>query len=447
MAKIVRILVVDRSKFSRDTLAQVLRNQLGSVEVTSCDSATAALQHLSTGKRVDLITTSLALADMDGIDLVNHLRRMGRNNDIPVVVISADAEERFKTRGAAPGVSEYFDKSEGFEQLTQFVRDFTTRNFVEGRILLIEDDMTAGRVTHQLLEKEGLKVLHTATAEQAEDLLEAMVGCSRDNNHGTFFDLVLSDFFLEDHRTAASLLHLIRVKLQLSPQQLPVLVITAGDDVQRQIEAFRAGANDFVSKPFVPEVLITRVRSLLLVKKQFDVMTEQAEELRRLAVTDALTVVHNRRYLSDHGEEFLDDIANSPVGVLIIDIDHLSAINRDHGMLVGDTVLKAMGELLYRELGRDGVVVRFAGEEFCALLPVCDALRLGRIAVSLVDAAAEEQPAGLEVSISVGAASATDFPDDDLNMLMSRADKALAGAKDDGRAQAFLHDREGVQPL
>ena len=58
MSKMVRILVVDRSKFSRDTLAQVMRNQHGNVEVTTSDSATAALEYLASGKRVDLITTA-----------------------------------------------------------------------------------------------------------------------------------------------------------------------------------------------------------------------------------------------------------------------------------------------------------------------------------------------------------------------------------------------------
>lgn len=444
MAKMVRILVVDRSRFSRETLAQVMRSQLGDVEVSTVESAAAALEYLASGQRVDLITTALALADMDGVDLVNQLRRMGRNNDIPVVVVSAEADERFKTRGAAPGVSEYFDKSDGFRRLIEFVKDFTNRNFVEGRILLVEDDMVAGKVTHQLLEKEGFKVLHTTSAEQAEDLLETMAASDGEGRVGTFFDLVLTDFFLEDNRTAANLLHLIRVTLHYSAQQLPVLVITGTDDVQRQIEVFRAGANDFVTKPFVAEVLATRVRSLLLVKKQFDVLQQQAHELHRLAVTDALTVVHNRRYLSEYGEDFLDDVANTPVGVLIVDIDFLSVINQEQGMLVGDAVLKAIGELMTRELGKDAVVVRFAGEEFCALLPACEALRLGRIASVLINAVVAERPAGLDVSISIGAASAADFPDEDLNGLMRKADQALAEAKSEGRKRACLHTKQGI---
>jgi len=447
MSKSVRILVVDRSRFSRDTLAGVLRKELGNVEVLTCDSAAEVLERLAAGSRIDLITTALALADMDGVELVEELRRMGRNNDIPVVVVSADADARFGNDGTVPGVSDYFDKAHGYRGLVDFIRDFTGRNFVDGRILLVEDDMIAGKVTHQLLEKEGFSVLHTTSAEQAEMLLENLAGDSG-NGNGTFFDLVVSDFFLEDQRTAANLLHLIRVKLRYSPQELPVLVITGHDEGHRQVEVFRAGANDFVSKPFQPEVLITRVRSLLLVKKQFNFMQEQAEELRRLAVTDPLTVVHNRRYLSEYGTRFLADSANAPVGVLIIDIDRLTAINQDQGLLVGDEVLKGVGELLSRELEECGAVVaRFAGEEFCALLPRCDAGELAATALELLAVVARERPADLDVGVSIGAASAIDFPDADLNHLMTRADEALTAAKAAGRKRVYIHTGTRTQAL
>lgn len=430
MSKPVRILVVDQSRFSRDTVARVMRNELGNAEVVCCESAATALAYLDSGKPVDLITTALALADMDGIELIDQLRHLGRNNDIPVVVVSAAADDRFGKCGTAPGVSDFFDKAHGYRGLVEFVHDFTTRNFVDGRILLVEDDLVAGKLTHQLLEQEGFDVLHTTSGEQAEALVQAMADSGDGDGQGLFFDLVLTDFFLEPGRTAGNLLHHIRVQLQYSPQQLPVLVITVADDQQHQVEAFRAGANDFVGKPFVPEVLISRVRSLLLVKKQFDCMRRQADELHHLAVTDSLTVVHNRRYLNDHGEQFLADAGNFPVTIMSINVDSVSAINRRQGMQIGDDVLKAVGGLLLRNLDDNAMVVRFTGEQFCALLPGCDAQQAVGVADKLLEALSREQPeslaAGVGIGVSIGAASASDFPGDDLNTLIGRAEQALS---------------------
>lgn len=450
MAKSVRILVVDQSRFSRDMLARVLRKELGDAEVVCCESAAAALTYLDSGEPVDLITTGLVLGDMDGIELVDHLRRLGRNNEVPVVVVSAGADERFAKSGGIPGVSDFFDKAHGYRELVEFVRDFTARNFVHGRILLVEDDQTAGKITHQILEKEGFDVFHTTSGEQAEALVQAMADPRSDDEQGLFLDLIVSDFMLEQGRTAGGLLHLIRSGLQYSPQQLPVLVITGVGDEQCQVEAFRAGANDFVTKPFVPEVLISRVRSLLLVKKQFDCMRRQASELHRLAVTDPLTVVHNRRFLNDHGEEFLADPLHAPVTVMFVDVDGMPAINRERGVLVGDDVLKAVGELLVERLGDAAMVIRFTGERFCALLPGCSAARAAEVAERLLVALGREQPACIDravtIDASIGAASAAEFPDDDLNSLIGHADQALIRARSRGGGQwvvAGLEDHSG----
>jgi DNA-binding response OmpR family regulator len=108
-----------------------------------------------------------------------------------------------------------------------------------------------------------------AGGEQALAVLKQTGGCGGGKDKGgTFFDLVVTDFYLKGAMNAANLLHAIRVQMRYSQQEMPVLVITAGDAEKNQIEAFRAGANDFVNKPFVNEILITRVRSLLSVAAQ-----------------------------------------------------------------------------------------------------------------------------------------------------------------------------------
>ena len=69
--------------------------------------------------------------------------------------------------------------------------------------------------------------------------------------------------------TGGDLLYAIRNQLSKSSQELPVLVMTGNDSVEQQVEFFNAGANDFVNKPAVEQVLVARVRSLVLIRQQY----------------------------------------------------------------------------------------------------------------------------------------------------------------------------------
>ena len=281
MEDITHILVVDRSRFARETLARALCTLIPNASVVTCGSARDAMEALMSSTEFGLMTTSLALDDLDGFELVRSLRHLPRRKDLPVVVISSQMEVRVSKVSGLPDVAEYFDKARGYPALIHFLRDFAERNFVSGRVLLVEDDLSAARRIQNLLEEHGFQVVHTSTAEEAESLLALRMGDSKDSS--TYFDLVLSDFYLRGRKTAANLIHAIRVNLRLSGQQLPVLVITASDEPEKQVDVFRAGANDFVTKPFIDPVLITRVRSLILVKKQFTAALQQLQGLDRAA--------------------------------------------------------------------------------------------------------------------------------------------------------------------
>ena len=93
MPKTARIMIVDHSRLSRTTLARALRTELGSVSLCSCGSAKEALDHLHQGEAFDLITTSLRLEDMDGLELVKRVQESDRGRNIPIVVVSGEADQ------------------------------------------------------------------------------------------------------------------------------------------------------------------------------------------------------------------------------------------------------------------------------------------------------------------------------------------------------------------
>lgn len=160
-------------------------------------------------------------------------------------------------------------------------------------------------------------------------------------------------------------------------------------------------------------------------------------ELHRLATTDALTGLWNRRAFLDR---LGSDIARSlrygrPMTLAMVDLDHFKRINDRYGHAVGDDVLVAFADVCRTALRDADVVGRLGGEEFAVLLPETAIRRATATAERLREAvAALSVPAGDEQvhpTASIGLAQLG--PGDDASRLMARADHALYAAKEQGR--------------
>jgi two-component system cell cycle response regulator len=437
------IMVVDGSEVSRTIIARIINAEMTNTRITTCGSGEEALAHLNT-EQFDLITTALMLPDMDGLDLTRKIRQTNTHHYTPVIVVSGDADSRLLREGFDAGVTDYFDKALGYQSFVEFIKAFTRRTSgLVGRVLYVEDSRTAAMITRHIMEKHGLKITHTTTAEHALDLLEKSLpgGPNEDES----FDIVITDFYLKGKMTGGDLLHAVRTRLHHSHQEMPVLVVTVADNEEKQAEVFHAGANDFVTKPIVEEILMARIHSLLLIKQQFTALKRQAEEMRLIAATDSLTGVRSKRYLLDNGEKFLTDNSNHPVCVFLIDIDHFKKINDNLGHITGDHVLAALGELLNQSFADDAMAVRFGGEEFAIILPRTSIQDAKAKAEALRRKVEKLNPVNVPVTISLGMASTLDHPDIDLNHLLQMADKALYAAKERGRNRICIHSGSGVE--
>jgi len=435
--KTKRIMVVDGSSVSRTLLSRMLKQELTNTEVVGVESAKAAITAME--KEIfDLVTTSLLLPDMDGLGLSRQIRNSDKHCYTPVIVVSGDADSRLLREGFEAGVTDYFDKSDGYKAFGTFIRSFMQRNSgLVGNILYVEDSKTAATVCIKMLEKQGLKVTHVTTAEEGLTILVA-----NDNEGENTFDLVITDFYLMGKMTGGDLLHAVRAKLHHSQQELPVLVLTSSDDEQTQVEVFHAGANDFVTKPLIEQVMIARVRALLLIKHQYNALKLQAETMRWIAATDSLTGVRSKRYLLDNGEAFLRESGQSPVWGLLIDIDHFKHINDSLGHITGDHVLADLGAEL-DSLFKEEMVVRFGGEEFCILLRDDDYENAVRRAENLRSSIENLKPGGVDITVSIGMCCSEDHPNQPLSRFLNLADKALYFSKENGRNQVSVNTTEG----
>lgn len=158
-------------------------------------------------------------------------------------------------------------------------------------------------------------------------------------------------------------------------------------------------------------------------------------ELQRIVITDALTDVYNRRHLDQRlAEEYIRATRyGTALSVLLFDVDHFKRFNDTYGHDQGDRVLQAMGKAMKAVVRQYDVPCRYGGEEFVIILPEADldgAVSVGERLRQHVEAMSVD---GLQVTISVGAASFPRLPANSPEALLEAADAALYRAKEAGR--------------
>jgi len=250
-----RVLVVDGSKVARKLIEQVLRTELPHADITLCETGAEAQSAMETGI-VDLVTTALSLPDMDGLDLARHVREYSPQAYIPIIVVSGAVNDRLERRGLSEDVTDYFDKSLGFNALASFIHGYVSaQERAHGEVLYVEDSRVVALATRRMLEKYGFTVTHVTSVEDAFALIDTAIAQGR----GAGADIVLTDVYLKGGLTGKELLETVRGRYGFGRGQLPILVMTADDNPKNQTALIRAGANDLVNKPVEEKILITKL--------------------------------------------------------------------------------------------------------------------------------------------------------------------------------------------
>jgi CheY-like chemotaxis protein len=249
-----RVLVVDGSKVVRQLIARVLKAELPESEVVGAGNGAEAKELLE-GGAFDFITIALRLPDIDGLELARHVRESAAQAYVPIVVVSGDVDGRLHSRTLGEHVTDYFDKSLGFQALAEFIRGYVRpADSAEGEVLYVEDSRVVALATRRILEKHGLTVRHVISAEDALALLET---AREQGKVGA--DIVLTDVSLKGELTGGDLLERIRREYGYGKGRLPVLVMTGDENPVNQAALLRTGANDLVEKPIEEKLLITKL--------------------------------------------------------------------------------------------------------------------------------------------------------------------------------------------
>ncbi len=221
--------------------------------------------------------------------------------------------------------------------------------------------------------------------------------------------------------------------------EVPVIMLTSEEDMEKKIKGFEHGASDYLTKPFDEGELIARVKAHLKIKHLQDELKEKNALLQELSGTDDLTKLANRRRFMEH---FANEFGRakrykSELSFLILDLDFFKQVNDSHGHLAGDSVLVQIANVMKTSVRSSDLVARYGGEEFGLLLPetgskgsriYAERIRK-RIEDSKFDAAAKQ----IHVTVSGGIATYPEISADSVDELWRKADAALYRAKKNGR--------------
>ncbi len=174
-----------------------------------------------------------------------------------------------------------------------------------------------------------------------------------------------------------------------------------------------------------------------------EIVKERTAELQRLAITDPLTGVFNRRHLFILGEQALEQARryHHSLAALLIDLDHFKQINDQYGHASGDQALKKSAECLQQNLRAADILGRYGGEEFVVLMPETDLATARQAAARLCEGIRalriETERGPLHFTASIGVVAMDHTRDATIDTLIQRADRAMYTAKQAGRNRVF----------
>jgi diguanylate cyclase (GGDEF)-like protein len=257
-------------------------------------------------------------------------------------------------------------------------------------------------------------------------------------------DLILMDILMpgmDGFETCALL------KAEESTKDIPVVFVSSMTDIDSKVNGFKVGGVDYINKPFQHAEILVRVNTHITMLRLRKHLEEKNAELERLANTDYLTNLYNRRrFFQAAEEEFAGSVSSGkPISITVIDLDFFKRVNDMHGHLVGDRVLIHVAKLIRSQCRVSDVAARYGGEEFVILHPSISR-HDAYLIVERIRKGVEATPffrEGDEIGVTLSAGVVDTLVCKDcmrIDDVLAKADLALYRAKDAGRNQVVVFE-------
>jgi two-component system cell cycle response regulator len=429
-----RILVVDDVPANVKLLEARLSAEYFDV-LTAANGAEAL--DICSRSECDIILLDVMMPDLDGFEVCRRLKSNPATHFIPVVIVTALDSPSDRVRGLEAGADDFLTKPVSDIELRMRAitsleigmeapeRSAIADKGVGGRILLVDDRPSSYERLAPILSAE-----HTVDVEinPAEALFHAAEGN---------YDLLIVSLSLENYdglRLCSQARSLERTR------QLPILAISDADNNARLLRGLEIGVNDYLLRPVDKNELLARARTQIRKRRYTDHLRDNVQNSIEMAILDALTGLHNRRYMETHLATLAEQASSrgKPLALMILDIDFFKSINDTYGHDAGDDVLREFAVRIRKSIRGIDLACRYGGEEFVIVMPETDLTVAGMVAERLRRSIAGETFAvnkgtkRIDVTISIGLAT-LDHKGEPVADVLKRADMALYQAKHDGR--------------
>lgn len=318
----------------------------------------------------------------------------------------------------------------------------------EPAFLIVDDNEMNREILRRHLGRQGYSQIFTAeNGKQALDMIESQK-----------FDLILLDIMMPE---VNGFQVLEQLKSNSHVNHVPVIVVSALDEIDSIVKCIGMGAEDYLTKPYNPILLRARVTACIekkILRDQEHRYRHQLEEanqklaevnrqLERLSNLDGLTSIANRRHFDNvlEREWKASQREGSYLSLVIFDVDFFKQYNDSYGHLAGDDCLRRVAQLAESSLSRPrDLAARYGGEEFAIILPNTDLKGAENIALKIcsgvmaLEIPHESSQISQYITVSIGVSSMIPSSDTTPNHLIADADKALFQAKQGGRNQVRI---------
>jgi two-component system, cell cycle response regulator len=303
------------------------------------------------------------------------------------------------------------------------------------RILIVEDDTSILEILSESLGQEGYEIKKVVSASEALEAAKTF------QPH-----LVLTDNDMPE----MSGLDMLR-ELRRQKNYVTVIFVSGRTDTNFVVEALRAGADDYIRKPFRINELSARIESALRTNEVHRELLEANLRLQDMIDHDHLTGLFNMRSMYEKIEVEIKRAKRfqRQMACVMMDMDHFKSVNDNHDHLFGSYVLKAVGQLIKANIREVDFAARYGGDEFLVVLTetskegagiFCERVRKAISAEPITDG-----KDSIALTVSLGYAIGGDTFDLDARTLVRQADQALYRAKETGRNRAVAFQAGDVK--
>lgn len=301
-------------------------------------------------------------------------------------------------------------------------------------MMLIVDDVEMNREILKVIFGQKYEILEAESGEEALSMIETCRGS---------IDVVLLDLMMN----GLNGFDVLEKRQEMDFfQKIPVVVITGSNHMEDQVHAFDLGANEYISKPFITEIVASRVNNVMASNSRMHSVELEVQRMKLKSELDEMTGLYNKTTTEYTMDSVLKLSDKHTEVLMVIDIDNFKTVNDTKGHQSGDHVIKIIANLISGLFRKTDVIGRIGGDEFCVLMVDIPDMEIAYAKVNELIQTMRYKPnltIPEYVTLSIGMATnhqkSTSYVE-----LFKKADEALYKAKQSGKAQ---YREYGVEPI